>query len=78
MSNPLKQKIYQLLENVEDETILNQVMEDVEFYTSSQDVIDSLSPKQLNELDEAISEADKGETISWEDFKNEMNEWKKQ
>lgn len=78
MSNPLKQKIYQLLENIEDETILNQLMEDVVFYTSGQDVINSLSPKQLKELDEAISEADNGETIPWEDFKKEMNEWKKQ
>ncbi len=77
MQNPIKQKIYQLLENIEDEGILNQVMEDVAFYTSGQDVVDTISPKQLKELDEAIIEADKGETVSWDEFKKEMNEWKK-
>lgn len=77
MNNPLKQKIYELLESIEDESILNQVMEDVTFYTSGQDVEDTISPKQLKELDEAISEADKGETISWDEFKKEMNEWRK-
>ncbi|MBX9783929.1 MAG: hypothetical protein K2X48_11630 [Chitinophagaceae bacterium] len=78
MSSPLKQKIYKLLENIEDDAILNQVMEDVAFYASGQDVVDSLSSKQLKELDEAISEADNGETISWGDLKKEMKEWKKQ
>ncbi len=77
MQNPIKQKIYQLLENIEDEGILNQVMEDVAFYTSGQDVVDTISPKQLKELDEAIIEADKGETVSWDEFKKEMNEWRK-
>ena len=77
MHNPLKKKIYELLESIEDESILNQVMEDVSFYTSGQDVVDSISPKQLKELDEAISEADKGDTISWDEFKKEMSEWKK-
>jgi len=77
MNNPLKKKIYELLESIEDESILNQVMEDVAFYTSGQDVVDTISPKQLKELDEAISEADKGETVSWDEFKKEMNEWRK-
>lgn len=77
MNNPLKKKIYELLESIEDESILNQVMEDVAFYTSGKDVVDTISPKQLKELDEAISEADKGETVSWDEFKKEMNEWRK-
>ena len=77
MHNSLKKKIYELLESIEDESILNQVMEDVSFYTSGQDVVDSISPKQLKELDEAISEADKGNTVSWDEFKKEMSEWKK-
>lgn len=77
MNNPLKKKIYELLESIEDESILNQVMEDVAFYTSGKDVVDTISPKHLKELDEAISEADKGETVSWDEFKKEMNEWRK-
>jgi phage terminase small subunit len=56
---------------------LKQIIEDVAFYTSGQDVVDTISPKQLKKLDEAISEADKGETLSWDEFKKEMNEWRK-
>lgn len=39
-------------------------------------MVDELTTEQLLELDIAIQEADKGETISWNDFKKEMNEWK--
>jgi hypothetical protein len=53
------------------------VMEDVAFYTRKKDVVDELTPEQLAELDNAIHEADKGETISLNDFKKEMNEWRR-
>ena len=77
MSKALKTKIYQLLESIEDETVLNQVMEEVSFYATKKDTVDELSIQQLKELDKAIEEADNKETISWDDFKKEMNEWKK-
>jgi cobalamin biosynthesis protein CbiG len=77
MSKAVKTKIYQLLEGIEDETILKQVMEEVAFYATKKDTIDELSSQQLKELDKAIEEADNKETISWNDFKREMNEWKK-
>ena len=77
MSKVVKSKIYQLLEGIEDEAILNQVMEDVSFYASKKDITDELNTEQLSALDEAINEADNKETISWEDFKKEMNEWRK-
>ncbi len=77
MSKIVKTKIYQLLEGIEDEAVLNQVMEEVAFYATKKDVVDELNPDQLKELDKAIEEADSKETISWDDFKKEMNEWKK-
>ena len=77
MDNAIKSKIYQMLEGIEDEVMLNQVMEDVAFYTSKKDIIDNLTGAQLSELDNAIEEADKKETINWDDFKKEMNGWKK-
>jgi hypothetical protein len=52
-------------------------MEDVAFYATKKDIIDELSKDQLNELDKAIAEADKNETVTWDDFKKEMNEWRK-
>ena len=76
MSKVVKSKIYQLLESIEDEGVLNQVMEEVAFYATKKDVVDELNPDQLKELDNAIEEADNKETISWHDFKKEMKEWK--
>jgi hypothetical protein len=77
MSKEVKSKIYQLVDSIEDENILQMVMEDVAYYVNNNDVTDELTKDQLKELDEAISEADKNETTNWNDFKKEMNEWKK-
>ncbi len=77
MSKAVKSKIYKLLEEIEDESVLNQVMEDVVFYTTKKDITDVLNKDQLKELDKAIEEANKNETIPWKDFKKEMNEWRK-
>jgi hypothetical protein len=77
MSKEVKFKIYQLIDSIEDENILQMVMDDVAYYASNEDITDELSEEQLKELDEAISEADNNETTDWDDFKKEMNEWKK-
>ncbi|MCY7309894.1 MAG: hypothetical protein LH619_03875 [Chitinophagaceae bacterium] len=77
MSKTVKTKKYQLLDGIEDETVLNQVMEDVAFYAIKKDVVDKLNADLLKKLDKAIEKADNKESISWDDFKNEMNEWRK-
>ena len=77
MSEEVRFKIYQLINSIEDESILQMVMEDVAYYASNKDITDELSEEQLKELNEAVSEADNHETIDWEEFKKEMNEWKK-
>lgn len=77
MSKDVKSKIYKMIDSIEDENTLQMVMEDVAFYASGKEVADELTKEQLKELDKAISEADNNETIEWNDFKKEMNEWKK-
>ncbi len=77
MSKEVKTKIHQLLDEIEDEIVLNQVMEEVAFYATKKDVTDDLNNAQLKELDKAIEDADKKETIPWDDFKKEMDEWRK-
>ena len=77
MSKEVKSRIYQLVDSIEDENILQMVMEDVAYYANDNDVTDELTKDQLKELDEAISEADKNDTMDWNDLKKEMNEWKK-
>jgi len=77
MNDDVKSKIYQLVDSIEDENILQMVMEDITYYAANKDILDELNEEQLKELNEAVSEADNNETIDWEDFKKEMNEWKK-
>ena len=75
MENSVKTQIYQLLENINDEIILNQLMEDLTFYATNNN--NQLSSGQLTQLDEAIKEADNNETITWDEFKKDMTEWRK-
>ena len=77
MNNELKSKIYQLVDSIEDENVLQMLMEDMAYYTGKKNITDELNEDQLKELDEAISEADNNDVTEWADFKNEMNEWKK-
>jgi hypothetical protein len=77
MNEKVKSKIYELVNSIKDENVLQMVMEDVAYYASNRDVIDDLDEQQLKELNDAISEANNNETIEWEDFKKEMDEWKK-
>ncbi|HSN09686.1 MAG TPA: hypothetical protein VLS85_11650 [Hanamia sp.] len=77
MSKEVKSKIHKMIDAIEDENTLQMLMEDFAYYASDKDVAEELTKDQLRELDEAISEADNNEMIDWNDFKKEMNEWKK-
>ena len=77
MSEVVRSKIYQLLDTIKDEAILIQVMEDITFYASQNDIVDDLTSNQPEELDTAINEADSNQIIPLEDFKKDMDEWKK-
>lgn len=77
MGKDIRSKIVHMLTEIEDEAVLNLVMEDIAFYTGKQDIVDNLTAEQTKELDAAIKEADKNEIIPWDDFKKEMNEWRK-
>ncbi len=52
-------------------------MEDVSFYASETDIVDELNNEQVKELDEAIKQADNGESISLDQFKKEIDEWRR-
>ncbi len=77
MSNTVKDRIHKLVDDIHNEETLNQVMEDVAFYSSKEDVMNNLKADQLKELEAAMKEADNNEVISWADFRNELGEWKK-
>lgn len=69
MNNDIKPEIYKLIDSIEDETVLQMVKEDVAWYAGKKDILDELDITQLNELKQAIKEADNNETDDWEAFK---------
>lgn len=77
MPNEVKAKIYKLLKEIDDEVALNYLMEEAAFYASKKDIVGNLDKQQLEELDKAISEAENDDAISLDDFKKEMDEWRK-
>lgn len=73
MSEDVKTKIHQMIDTITDESLLQLVAEDVQYYANDVDIADELDAKQTRELDDAISEADNNDVITWIDFKKEMN-----
>jgi hypothetical protein len=77
MADDIKLKIIKILDGIDEEDVLMQVMEDVAFYAAEKDIIDDLSASQLKDLDDAIDQANNKDVIHWDDFKNEINEWRR-
>ena len=76
MAEDIKLKIIKILDGIDEENVLLQVMEDVAFYAAEKDIIDDLSASQLKDLDDAIDQANNKDVIHWDNFKNEINEWR--
>jgi methyl coenzyme M reductase gamma subunit len=77
----IKKELYKLIDSIDDEYVLNVLNEDIVPYvienrTKEADEEDDLMEDQVKELDEAIKEADRGETISFEEFKESMDKWR--
>ena len=77
MAEDIKLKIIKILDGIDEKNVLMQVMEDVAFYAAEKDIIDDLSASQLEDLDDAINQANNKDVIHWNDFKNEINEWRR-
>ena len=78
----LKKKLHELIDSIDDEHTLSVLHEDVVPYVienrskEADEEEDDLTEDELKELDEAIEEVDRGETISFEEFKKNMEEWR--
>jgi hypothetical protein len=77
MSEAIKAEIFKMLDGIEDENLLLLIKEDIACYAADAHSADDLTAEQERELDKAIKEADNGEGRSWEEFKREMEGWKK-
>jgi hypothetical protein len=77
----LKKELHELIDNMEDEAMLNMVKEDIVEYQKTETEFDDLSyltPEERAELEEAANEDPDKDTISFEEFKNNINEWHSQ
>ena len=78
----LKAELYKKIDSIEDEHTLNLLNDDIVPYAienrtkDKDEADDDLTDEQEKELDEAIRQADKGETVSWEEFLNATQQWR--
>lgn len=77
----LKEKLHALINDIEDEYVLNVLNEDIMPYvivnrTKKIDEEEQLTSKQIKELEEAIKEAETGETIASDEFKKMTGRWR--
>ena len=75
----LKEELHKMIDSIEDESALNILKEDLVPYAISykEEIIDDdLSPEENYQLKKAIEQADRGETITMEQFKAETDKWR--
>ena len=78
----LKAELHKKIDSIEDEHTLNLLNDDIVPYaienrTKQKDEEDEdLTEAQEKELDEAILQAENGETISWDEFLNSTKQWR--
>ena len=75
----LKKELHTLIDNTEDEELLNMVKEDIVSYQKESkkdlDDLSDLSPEERQELQELAAEDPDMDTITYEEFKQHMDEW---
>lgn len=77
MQQEIKQRIHLLVDSIDDEMKLQLLMEDVQAYiTETGESEDDLTNEETDEINESIAQIDGGESVSWEDLKQTMKEWR--
>ena len=76
----IKDELHRLIDDIDDEHVLNVLNEDVVPYVienrTKKEDDDEMSEEEEKELDEAIRQADKGETATWDDFLKATERWR--
>ncbi len=72
----IKKQLHSDIDMLEDETQLNILNESaVAYLTTHEDVLDTLTFKQKQRLQESILQADNGQTISNSEVKKRVKQW---
>jgi hypothetical protein len=75
----LKKELHELIDMMEDETMLSMVKEDIVEYQKTEAKFDDLSDLTIDEradLEESINEDPEKDIISHEEFKKNIEEWR--
>lgn len=73
----LKTTIYEKVEHLNNESALQMVEEAITAYSSpsQKDILDELTPEQLQRLQQSVTQSQTGETISHEEVKQKAKKW---
>ena len=73
----LKEKIYNQIDELDDETALQMLEEAVSAFVSPSkaDILDELNEDQQRRLQESIQQADEGKLLTYEEVKQKSKEW---
>lgn len=72
----LKKQLHSYIDLIDDEETLYMLNDTVAAYATGQpDIIDLLTPEQLERLDHSIQQADRGELIPHEEVMKNTREW---
>ena len=72
----IKKQLHQFIDMIEDESQLQMLNEAAEVYATKQpDIIDLLTPEQLNRLEESVKQADDGKLTPHEEVKKISGQW---
>ncbi len=75
-SREIKQQLHSNIEMIEDETQLQMLNDAAEAYVKQQpDIIEQLTPEQLQRLEEAIKQAEEGKLTSHEEVMKLSKQW---
>ncbi len=78
MYSAIKQELLEKIAATNDENLLQLIKEEIDYFTGGgkNDVLDELSPADLKELNNLLSEPFGHETESHEDFKMATQRWR--
>ncbi len=75
----IKRELHEYIDSINDKKTLMMVHEEVGSYLKH-DIVkddDELTEEQEKQLEEAIRQADAGDTMPWEELKASLEEWRK-
>lgn len=70
-----KQRLHELIERSEDETLLEEAYRILSIQQPEKDILDELTPAQLAELEKAIDEAQQGKGTPHTEVKKRLDQW---